>query len=116
VNAIKKLNAPIDAIGCETHYAEKLPSSTLKANIDLLTSSTGLPVYITEYDIDLADDEQQRAQYADHFTMFMSHPNVKGVTVWGYIVGATWRASTGLMESDGTMRPAMTWLMDFLGR
>jgi endo-1,4-beta-xylanase len=116
VNAIKKLDAPIDAIGCQTHAVEKLPASTLKANIDLITSSTGLPVYITEYDINLSDDEQQRAQYADHFPMFMSHPEVKGVTIWGYVVGATWRANTGLIKTDGTMRPAMTWLMDFLDR
>jgi endo-1,4-beta-xylanase len=91
-------------------------ASTLKANIDLITSSTGLPVYITEYDIDLSDDEQQRVQYADHFPMFMSNPNVKGVTIWGYIKGSTWRSNTGIMSSDGTMRPAMTWLMGFLER
>jgi hypothetical protein len=41
---------------------------------------------------------------------------VKGVTIWGYIVGATWRSNTGIMSSDGAMRPAMTWLMDFLER
>jgi endo-1,4-beta-xylanase len=48
--------------------------------------------------------------------MFMSNPNIKGVTVWGYIVGATWQKDTGIMRSDGTMRPAMSWLMSFLGR
>jgi endo-1,4-beta-xylanase len=48
--------------------------------------------------------------------MFMSNANIKGVTIWGYIVGATWVANTGIMESSGTMRPAMTWLMGFLGR
>ncbi len=75
-----------------------------------------MPVYITEYDIAKADDEAQRALYADYFTMFWDNPNVKGVTVWGYIVGATWINNTGIMSSTGTMRPAMTWLMDFLKR
>jgi endo-1,4-beta-xylanase len=116
VNAIRKLDAPIDAIGCETHSPSTLPASTLKANIDLITSSTGLPVYITEYDINLADDEKQKAQYQDHFQMFMSNPNVKGVTLWGYLVGSTWQSNTGIMKTDGTMRPAMSWLMDFLER
>ena len=116
VTAIKKLDAPIDAIGCETHSADKLPASTLKANIDKIVAATGLPVYITEYDISLSNDEQQKAQYQDHFPMFWDHPSVKGVTVWGYIAGATFRGSAGLMSSDGTKRPAMTWLMDFLKR
>ncbi len=35
------------------------PSTTLKTNIATINSSTGLPVYITEYDINLADDNQQ---------------------------------------------------------
>jgi endo-1,4-beta-xylanase len=116
VNAIKKLGAPIDAVGCQTHGASNMSSSTLKTNIDKLASNTGLPVYITEYDINLADDNAQKTKYQDHFTMFMSNNNIKGITVWGYIVGATWVSNSGIMTSSGTMRPAMTWLMDFLGR
>jgi endo-1,4-beta-xylanase len=116
VNAIKKLGAPIDAIGCQTHNAEELPASTLKANIDNLVSATGLPVYITEYDINLGDDEAQKLQYQDHFPMFWEHADVKGVTIWGYIVGATWRANTGLVTDEGVMRPAMSWLLGYLGR
>lgn len=48
--------------------------------------------------------------------MFWNHANIKGITIWGYIVGATWVKNTGIMQSSDTMRPAMTWLMDFLKR
>ncbi len=116
VNAIKKVGAPIDAIGCQTHGAANLSSATLKSNIDKLTSNTGLPVYITEYDLNIADDAKQASVMQDQFTMFWNEPNVKGITYWGYIVGSTWETNTGLMQSDGTERPAMTWLMKFLGR
>ena len=116
VTVLQTAGAPIHAVGCQTHGAKALPSSTLKTNIDKIASATGLPVYITEYDIGLTDDAQQKAQYEDHFTMFWGNPNVKGITVWGYIVGRTWIANSGIMSTDGTMRPAMTWLMDFLGR
>jgi endo-1,4-beta-xylanase len=116
VTAIKKLGAPINAVGCQTHGASNLPSSTLKTNIDKIASSTGLPVYITEYDINLADDAKQQQKYQDHFTMFWNDANVKGITIWGYIVGSTWETNSGIMQSNGTMRPAMSWLMNFLGR
>jgi endo-1,4-beta-xylanase len=116
VTAIKKLDAPIDAIGCQGHDASKVALSTFKTNLDKMASATGLPIYITEFDVGTSDDEKQRAQYADYFPMFWDNPNVRGVTVWGYIMGATWINSSGLMSSDGTMRPAMTWLMDFLKR
>jgi endo-1,4-beta-xylanase len=116
MSAMKKLDAPIDAIGCQSHDAGMVSVSKFKGYLDDLASQTGLPIYITEFDIGLADDEKQRAQYADYFTMFWDNPNVKGATIWGYIVGKTWRANTGIMGQDGTMRPAMSWLMDFLHR
>jgi endo-1,4-beta-xylanase len=116
VNAIKKVGAPVDAIGCQTHGAANLSAATLKANIDKLTSSTGLPVYITEYDLNISDDAKQASVMKDQFTMFWNHEQVLGVTYWGYIVGSTWVANSGLIQSNGTHRPAMTWLMEFLGR
>ena len=116
VTAIKKLGAPIDGVGCQTHGAASLSSSTLKTNIDKIASGTGLGVYITEYDINTSNDTTQENQYKDHFTMFMSNTNIKGATIWGYVVGRTWETNSGIMNSDGTLRPAMTWLMSFLGR
>jgi len=116
VNAIKKVNAPIDAIGCQTHGASGMSSASLKTNIDKLASATGLPVYITEYDLNIADDTKQASVMKDQFTMFWQNNNVKGITLWGYVVGSTWETNSGLMQSSGTLRPAMTWLMDFLGR
>jgi endo-1,4-beta-xylanase len=73
-------------------------------------------VYITEFDLSIADDNQQKAKMQEHFTMFWNDANVKGITIWGYVVGATWESNSGLMQADGTLRPAMTWLMGFLGR
>lgn len=116
VNAIQKAGAPIDAIGCQTHGAANLSSSALESNINRLASSTGLPVYITEYDLNISDDARQMSVLQDQFAMFWNNDNVKGVTYWGYIVGSTWVANSGLIQSNGTKRPAMTWLMDFLGR
>lgn len=116
VNILKQAGAPVDAVGCQAHGAYNVATATLKENIDRIAVGTGLPVYVTEYDINLADDEQQRAVMAEQFTMFWNNPHIKGITLWGYIYGQTWQANTGLMQSDGTMRPAMTWLQSFLGR
>jgi endo-1,4-beta-xylanase len=115
VTKIKAAGAPIDAIGAQAHDAYKLPTNTVKGFIDKL-AATGLPVYITEYDIAVADDNQQKMIMQEQMTMYWNHADVKGITLWGYIVGATWKNNTGLQQSDDTMRPAMTWLMDFLGK
>jgi endo-1,4-beta-xylanase len=115
-NRVKAAGGPIDAVGAQGHGAYQIATSTVKGFIDKITQQTGLPVYITEYDINVADDTQQRNIMQDQFTMFWNDANVKGITLWGYIVGATWLPNTGLQQTNGTMRPAMAWLMTFLGR
>jgi endo-1,4-beta-xylanase len=116
VNAIKAAGAPIDAVGAQGHGASGMPTATVKGFIDKIAQQTGLPVYITEYDINVADDTQQKNIMQDQFTMFWNDANVHGITLWGYIVGATWETNSGLQQSNGAMRPAMAWLMQFLGR
>ncbi|KYF73560.1 endoglucanase [Sorangium cellulosum] len=115
VKTLLDAGAPIDALGAQAHDAYKINTSTVKGYIDGL-AATGLPVYITEYDIDLADDGRQRQVMEEQLTMFHDHSAVKGITLYGYVVGSTWRSNTGLLHPDGTQRPAMAWLMDFLGR
>jgi endo-1,4-beta-xylanase len=116
VKALQKAGAPVGAVGCQAHWTLDVSVDTLKANIDKIASETGLPVYITEYDIDASDDAQQAQVMQDQFTMFWNDGNIKGITLWGYVVGSTWQTNTGLVNADGTMRPAMSWLMSFLGR
>jgi endo-1,4-beta-xylanase len=116
VNAIKAAGAPIDAVGAQAHDAYKLSTETVKMFLDRLASQTGLPVYISEYDIDVADDARQQQIMQSQFTMFWNHPQVRGITLWGYVSGATWRPNTGLMSSTGSERPALRWLREFLAR
>jgi endo-1,4-beta-xylanase len=116
VKRIQGVGAPIHAVGAQAHGCANLSAGTVQMYIDKIASQTGLPVYISEYDLNIADDNRQRDVMQSQFTMFWNSNNVKGVTIWGYIVGSTWQTNTGLMTSSGTMRPAMTWLLDFLGR
>ena len=86
--------------------------------ISLLTKlhdDTGLPVYITEYDINQNDDAIQRDRFEQHFSFFLDTEWIRGVTVWGWIFGRTWVQSSGLIRNDAP-RPAMVWLMEELGR
>jgi endo-1,4-beta-xylanase len=115
VERIENAGAPIDAIGAQAHDAYKLPTNTVQGFLDKLTA-TGLPVYITEYDINLASDADQQQVMQTQFPMFWDDDKVAGITLWGYVAGATWKPDTGLITSAGMQRPAMTWLMKFLGR
>jgi endo-1,4-beta-xylanase len=117
----------IDGIGIQGHYFEFRSNvgaisntymydvNTIKANLDRL-SATGLPVYMTEFDIDEPDDATQLAQYKVYFPIFWSHPGVKGITLWGYVQNDVWTAhpDTYLLRTNGSERPALQWLRTYI--
>jgi len=117
VTQIKAAGAPIDAVGAQAHDANKLTAATLQANLNTMNSKTSLPVYITEYDVSNASDSGQLATYQSQFPIFLNTDFIKGITIWGWIVGQTWsQAPNSGLVSGTTARPAMTWLMGQLGR
>ena len=115
VKQIKAAGAPIDAVGAQAHALRTMSASNLQKNLDTMASGTGLPIYITEYDIGEANDATQLATYKAQIPIFRNTAAVKGITIWGWINGRTWVANTGLVNGT-TPRSAMTWLMGELGR
>ena len=109
----------IDAIGIQGHYFEfkgsgyTYPVSTLKANLQRLTA-TGLPVYISEFDINEPVDSVQLQNYITYFPLFWEEPGVKGITLWGYMQGDMWKVDAYLVRSNGTERPALLWLRRYV--
>ncbi len=106
----------LDAIGVQGHAFTTATASTgmLKRNLDSL-ANTGLPIYITELDIDGPTDDVQLNEYKRVFPVLYQHPAVKGITLWGWRPGL-WRNDQGayLINQDGTERPALVWLRDYL--
>ncbi len=107
----------VDGIGLQEHAFETkpdVPMASHKANLDLL-AQTGLPIYITELDIDGPSDAQQLADYQRIFPVFWSHPDVAGVTLWGFRPGL-WRQKQKayLIRADGSERPAFAWLTQYV--
>ena len=115
----------IDIIGMQGHSFSTTNRSAaqLRSSLDTL-AATGLPLQITELDIDGAvlidgvyvqDDERQRSEYARIVPVFWEHPAVMGVTLWGWRPGL-WRNTEKayLVEADGSERPAFVWLRDYV--
>jgi endo-1,4-beta-xylanase len=115
VKQIRAAGAPIDAVGAQAHALRTMSASQLQKNLNTMATGTGLPIYITEYDIGEANDANQLATYKAQIPIFRNTAAVKGITIWGWINGRTWVANTGLVNGT-TPRSAMTWLMGELGR
>jgi endo-1,4-beta-xylanase len=115
VTQIKSGGAPIDAVGCQAHATTMLSAAQLQTNVNTMASRTSLPVYITEWDVNQANDQQQLSTFQAQFPVFWNTEAVKGITLWGWIVGRTWVANSGLVNGTSP-RPSMTWLMQQLSR
>ncbi|RDS85274.1 endo-1,4-beta-xylanase [Dyella psychrodurans] len=107
----------VDGIGVQEHAFEtkpNVPMSVHRANLDRL-AATGLPIYISEFDIDGPTDAQQLKEYQRVFPVFWSNPDVKGITLWGFRPGL-WRNQQRayLIRADGSERPAMRWLREYV--
>jgi GH35 family endo-1,4-beta-xylanase len=116
LKVINLLNAQglVDGIGEQGHFYEKSPDlATLQTNLNSL-AATGLPIYISELDLNLADDAQQAVRMSQIFPIFWSTPSVVGVTHWGYLQGNTWKDNTYLVRTDGSLRPSLTWLQCYM--
>lgn len=114
-NAVKG-SGLVDALGSQSHDHEDQQFSDLQMRLNNLIA-VGLPIYITEYDVSTTDDEEQLRIYQQQFPLFFDTPEIKGITIWGYVYGETWSQApnSGLIR-NGQPRPAMTWLMEYLGR
>ncbi|HSC87202.1 MAG TPA: endo-1,4-beta-xylanase [Polyangiaceae bacterium] len=114
--AVLAAGGPIDALGAQAHgLGGGITATTMQNLLTKMHNDTGLPVYITEYDIGLADDAAQLAKYQQHIPFFRSTEWIPGITLWGWIHGHTWVDDTGIVKGS-TPRPAMTWLMNELDR
>lgn len=111
-----KANNLIDGIGEQAHAftTAGTTTATLKANLDAL-AATGIPIYLTEMDIDGPTDLAQLKEMQRVFTLFWEHPGVKGITMWGFRVGL-WRSDQGayLVTQSGVERPALKWLRAYV--
>jgi endo-1,4-beta-xylanase len=112
---ILKNRGLIDGIGIQCHAfnMDNVSTSTMNQVLNIL-SATGLPIYVSELDIN-GDDNTQLQRYQQKFPVFWNNSNVKGITFWGYIEGAIWQTQAYLLRSNGTERPALTWLMNYVG-
>lgn len=103
----------IDGIGVQAHFLENKNDETIRLNLDRL-GATGLPVYISEFDINIEDDQEQLARMQQLFALFYTSEYVNGITFWGFRENQIWRANSHLIDANGVKRPALRWLECYL--
>ncbi|MEM9914252.1 MAG: endo-1,4-beta-xylanase [Planctomycetota bacterium] len=106
--------APLEGLGMQGHFGATLTSpSRLWAILDRY-AQLGLPIKVTEFDVNI-DDPQVLADYTRDFTTAVfAHPSVDGLLTWGFWAGAHWKPQAAHLNPDFTSRPHDLVLQDLL--
>jgi GH35 family endo-1,4-beta-xylanase len=115
VKTLRDAGAPIDAYGCQSHDVTDMSFSNFKAAMDEIQRELKMPMYSSEYDIGTTDDALQLQRYKEQIPYMWEADYCAGITLWGYIYGATWTTdgNSGIIR-DGKDRPAMKWLREYM--
>ncbi|MCS6243861.1 MAG: endo-1,4-beta-xylanase [Opitutus sp.] len=110
VAALRAAGAPVEGLGVQGHFGQAiLGPERILADLDLLASA-GLPVLITEFDINTPDEEVLGDFTRDFLLACYSHPAVAGVITWGFWEKNHWLPQAAMFRPDWSERPnAAAW-------
>ncbi|RUT68005.1 hypothetical protein D0817_23640 [Flavobacterium cupreum] len=104
IATMRAKGAPIDAIGIQGHVGRQ-PRNPAQVITDLdMFNSTGLPVQITEFDVNTPDEELQADYTRDFLIACYSHPTVSGFVKWGFWQNAHWKPDAAMFRTDWTAK------------
>lgn len=105
----------IDLIGFQAHAfnTKNTSAAEMKRILDKI-AATGLPIMLTEMEIDGFDDLVQLEEYKRVFPIYWDHPSVIGINISGHI--GNWRADQGavLVNENFSERLALKWLREYV--
>lgn len=110
IQRLREAGAPIHGIGVQGHVGQqpRAPELVL-SDLDLLAGE-GLPVQITEFDVNTKDEELQADYTRDFLIACYSHPSLTGFIKWGYWEAKHWKSDAAMFRRDWSEKPnAAVW-------
>ncbi len=100
---------PLGGIGMQGHCDGYAEPELLYGILDDF-ASFGLPIRITEMDVNVDNEQVQASELHDYMVVAFSHPAVIGLTLWGFWEGNMWNDRRGLVRQDWSDKPsALIW-------
>lgn len=111
IGRLQELKAPLEGIGFQCHFGSSaIPPERILSGLDRF-AKFGLPISITEFDMDTADEDLQARFMRDFLTAAFSHSSVDSILMWGFWEGKHWMPNAALYRRDWTIKPnGQAWL------
>ncbi len=105
VELLQAAGAPLHGLGFQGHFGADLTSPQRLLKILDRFAAYGLPIQITEFDIDIDDEEAQADYTRDFLTLIFSHPAVDKFVMWGFWEPIHWRPRGAMIRSNWSYKP-----------
>nr|KAG5714607.1 hypothetical protein BaRGS_007053 [Batillaria attramentaria] len=88
----KAANVWLYGLGVQCHFGneEEPDQDAIKSRLDTLAAA-GLPIWVTELDVQAADEDRRADFYEKALKALYGHPAVEGILFWGFWDQAHWR-------------------------
>ena len=98
--------APVDGLGLQSHIGSNLiPPEQVFQLLDYW-AGFGLDLQVTEFDVNIADEQLQSDYARDYIIACFSHPKMAGFMLWGFFGGHDWISNPLFYNADWTERKA----------
>ena len=105
IQFLLKGGAPVTGVGFQAHLGGNLPNPAMVYQTLEEFGKLGLKMRVTEFDIDIDDEDAQARYTRDFMTLLFSHPSVVGFQMWGFWEGAHWRPKGAMYRRNWEPKP-----------
>lgn len=97
--------APITGVGFQSHLGTNLPNPAMVYRTLEEFAPLGLKMRVTEFDINILDEDAQARYTRDFMTVLFSHPGVVGFQMWGFWEGSHWKPAGAMYRKNWEPKP-----------
>jgi endo-1,4-beta-xylanase len=97
--------APLGGIGLQSHFSRILTAPDKVYAILNRFARFGLPLEVTEFDVNIPDEQLKSDYLRDYMTIVFSHPAASGFVMWGFWAGDHWLPDAALWRKDFSVNP-----------
>ncbi|MEL7238491.1 MAG: endo-1,4-beta-xylanase [Planctomycetota bacterium] len=104
----------VEGIGFQGHFGNALtPPEQLWKILDEF-AGYGVPLQVTEFDVDTTDEQAQADYTRDFYTAMFAHEAVDGVFMWGFWEQIHWRPNGAMFRKDWSPKPNLKAYRDLV--
>jgi endo-1,4-beta-xylanase len=100
------MQAPLDGIGLQGHFGSALTPPARLIEVLNRFAEHGRRLRVTEFDLDIGDEQAQADYTRDFYLALYSHAAVDGIVQWGFWEGQQWKPRAAMMRKDWTPKPS----------